>query len=257
MAREIAFALMLDLSIHKKFRQRHSCFALNVELKISAASRRIVFFGPSGSGKSLTLKAIAGLVWPESGWIKLCGCTFFDSAKKIRIRPQKRHIGYLPQDYALFPHLNALQNIAYPHSGPFARYVRSEQKAAATLLMQRFAIANLAALLPGELSGGQQQRVALARAINPQPVCLLLDEPFSALDPLLRCHMRSEILAILRELMLPAIFVTHDPEDVAAFAGELVLFESGRVRRVPEWPQLLASSDSPAEALRRLAPFGS
>lgn len=246
---------MLELSIHKNFRKRQSHFALNVELEINARGRRVVFFGSSGSGKSLTMKAIAGLVWPESGWIRLDGQTFFDSAKKIRVSAQKRHIGYLPQDYALFPHLTALENIAYPHSGPFGRYVGKAQKKAALLLMERFGIAHLGSSLPCELSGGQQQRASLARALNSQPVCLLLDEPFSALDPLLRTHMRKEILAILGELKILAIIITHDPEDVAAFAGDLVLFRAGSARLVPDWPQLLAQSASPAAALLKLDPI--
>lgn len=245
---------MLALNIHKTFRTRASSFILSINFE--AVGRRIVFFGPSGSGKTLTMQAIAGLLKPQSGRIAVDGAVFFDSLQKIWIAPQKRHVGYVLQDYALFPHLNVLQNVAYPHSGLFGQRISASQRRNAEELLQRFGILALAAQRPLELSGGQKQRVALARAINYSPRLLLLDEPFSALDPLLREHLRQEILAILEELAIPAVIITHDPEDVEAFAGGLVLFHSGKAKVISDWPQIRARFATTAQALRSLVNSG-
>ncbi|MBR6467003.1 MAG: ATP-binding cassette domain-containing protein, partial [Desulfovibrio sp.] len=182
------------------------------------------------SGKTLTLSAIAGLVRPDEGHISIDGDVLFDSQEKIFRPARTRHIGYLLQDYALFPHLSALDNVGFALSGPFGRLSR-EAKSQSLALLERFEVAHLADRLPGEMSGGQRQRVALARALAANPKILLLDEPFSALDPLLRIRMRKEIRSVLDELDIPVVIITHDPDDVEAFADMLVVYSQGRTRQ--------------------------
>lgn len=249
---------MLHLDIHQHFQKHPPYFNLDINLSISNNARRVVFFGPSGSGKSLTMQAIAGLFQP-AGLIIVNGELFLDTARNICLAPQLRHVGYMPQPYALFPHLSVMQNVAYARSGLLGRLVSAKEKSRIHDLLARFKIADLAGRLPAELSGGQKQRAALARAINSSPHILLLDEPFGALDPLLRDEMRRETLAILTEFAIPAIIISHDPEDVDAFTGELVLFTAGTAGIVQNWQAVRAACPTAAQALRLLAasPFRS
>lgn len=156
------------------------------------------------------------------------------------------------QDYALFPHLNVLQNVAYPRGGLFARHVGKKERIRALELLKSFGIAHLERHLPHEISGGQKQRVALARAINSDPRLLLLDEPFSAFDPLLRQEARKEIISLLKQFPIMAIIITHDPEDVEAFAGQLIFFRDGHATMAPEWASLRAHRQNAADCLRKL-----
>ena len=219
---------MIKVHVKKKLRGRHGNFALGADFESSA--RRLVLFGSSGSGKTLTLSAIAGLVRPDEGHISIGGDVLFDSQKKIFRPARTRHIGYLLQDYALFPHLSALDNVGFALSGPFG-WLSREARRQSLALLERFEVAHLADRLPDEMSGGQRQRVALARALAASPRILLLDEPFSALDPLLRIRMRKEIRSVLDELDIPVVIITHDPDDVEAFADTLVVYSQGRTRQ--------------------------
>lgn len=239
---------MLFLSIRKKF----SRFRLDIDLKLKLESGRAVFFGPSGSGKTLTMQCLAGLATPQEGYIAVKDRILYDSNHRINLPPQNRSMGYMFQEYALFPHLTVLQNVAYSRTGLFARYVGARQKEAAMALLNLFDIAHLDRHLPGEISGGQRQRTALARALNSNPSMLLLDEPFSALDPLLRRKMRSDLLEILVRLELPVIIITHDPDDVESFAGELVLFRNGSATIVDNWKAERNKYASAADCLMAL-----
>lgn len=243
---------MLFLQIEKTYPNFH----LGINFSLAEEKSAAVFFGPSGSGKSLTMQCLAGLVTPDAGKIMAVGKIMFDSGKKINLSPQKRAIGYMVQDYAMFPHLNILQNVAYPRTGLFGQHVGKEQKELALRLMEKFGIEQLQKLYPAQISGGQKQRAALARALNANPALLLLDEPFSALDPLLRQNMRAEILRFLKELRLPAIVITHDPDDVEAFAGSLVMFRGGSAHVVENWKEQRAKFSSAAECLRYLSGQG-
>lgn len=243
---------MLEIHIGKLFRAGRKNFRLNLDINVDSSFRRIVFFGPSGSGKTLAMQSIAGLQKPDYGKIMLLGRMLYDSASKVFVPPQKRHIGYLLQDYALFPHLTILQNVAYPHTGLFPRFVPAAEALRATEILERFGIGQIGGNLPSEISGGQKQRASLARALNSGPDILLLDEPFSALDPLMRAHMRGEIQSLLAKMNMPAIIITHDPEDVGAFAGALVLFEDGRAHVVTDWEERRAAYPTIAQALRAL-----
>jgi len=187
-----------------------------------------VLFGPSGSGKTTTLSAIAGLIEPEEGGITLDGETVFAKGRAVRavnVPARRRHVGYVFQQYALFPHLTALENVAYPLRGP-ERGVRAGE------LLARMNLTHVAAHYPFELSGGQQQRIALARALAAAPRVLLLDEPFSALDAAARQRMQGELLALQLELGLAVVYVTHRLEDAFAVGQRLAVMRDGRVEQV-------------------------
>jgi molybdate transport system ATP-binding protein len=197
-------------------------------------SRRIALFGPSGSGKSLTLMALAGLLTPGSGHIEVRGRTFFESKSGVNIPASKRNVGLLFQDYALFPHLSVRDNVAFglkPAFGPMKRahHVRIDE------LLELCGLAKLTGLRPHQISGGQRQRTALARALAPGPDLLLLDEPFTALDQPLRERMRHELSAILERFDIPMIMVSHDLDDVDHFAQTLVAFGHGSVLAVIDY----------------------
>lgn len=207
-------------------------FQLDVDF--SAHARRVAFFGPSGSGKSLTLMALAGLLTPWRGRIEMRGKTFFDSAGGINIPARKRRIGFLFQDYALFPHLTVHANVAFglrPAFGPLSRHSRQRVEE----LLELCGLTRLAALRPHQLSGGQRQRTALARALAPGPEILLLDEPFTALDQPLRQRMREEVSRILERFDMPMVLVSHDLEDIDHFAQTLIAFGGGRTLHVADY----------------------
>ena len=226
---------MIKIAIKKTFANKLRPFHLDIDLEIPADPKTTVFFGSSGSGKTLTLQTLAGLTAPDEGQIIFNEQILDQSSAKIHIPARERKIGFMFQDYALFPHLTVLQNITYAQSHFFPQWVPKKLQAAAQELLSRFGLSNLADRYPAELSGGQRQRVALIRALNAKPKLLLLDEPFSALDPLLRGRLRLELKAIITNVGLPTIIITHDPEDVDCFAGSLFLFKGGRARQFPSY----------------------
>ncbi|MBD5417239.1 MAG: ATP-binding cassette domain-containing protein [Desulfovibrio sp.] len=219
---------MLSVDITKQVSRGPAPFRLTARFTLPEDCRNAVFFGPSGSGKTVTMQCIAGLMMPDNGRIAVGETVFFDSREGVRLPARKRRLGYVPQDYALFPHLTVLQNVAYAHTGPFARHVGRREREEAREMLGRFRIGNLAGRYPHELSGGQRQRAALARALNAAPRLLLMDEPFSALDVPLREALRAEIRELLAQLVIPSIIITHDPADVEAFGGARVVFAGGR-----------------------------
>ena len=186
-----------------------------------------VLFGPSGSGKSTTLRCLAGLDRPDRGTIRFDNEIWFDAMRGIFLPPQRRRIGYLFQDYALFPHLRVAQNIGYG-LGKIAAPERRQRIEEITTLL---GLAGLDDRYPRQLSGGQQQRVALARALICRPRLLLLDEPLSALDAPTREHLRRQLRHWLVELRMSTILVTHDRIEALALGDHLVVFEAGRVRQ--------------------------
>ncbi len=199
---------------------------IQVELRRPAdAFSLTVLFGRSGSGKSTTLRCLAGLERPERGTIRFGDEIWFDAARGIFLPPQRRRIGYLFQDYALFPHLRVAQNIGYG-LGKIAAPERRQRIEEITALL---ALAGLEDRYPRQLSGGQQQRVALARALVCRPRLLLLDEPLSALDAPSREHLRRQLRHWLVELRMSTILVTHDRIEALALGDHVVVFEAGRV----------------------------
>ena len=212
-------------------------------LEVAFASDKdfVVLFGPSGVGKSLTLQTIAGLTTPDEGRIVVGERTIFDSSLKIRVPARYRNVGYVFQDYALFPHLTVAQNVSFGLKRGWPWYLPLGERLRVEEVLEIFELTPLKYSLPRDLSGGQRQRVALARALIRRPSLLLLDEPFSALDALLRVKMRQELLRIKERFSIPVILITHDPEDVAALAETVVVYEPGRVSQIisptkPDYP---------------------
>ncbi len=197
-------------------------------LRVALASEVgvLALVGPSGAGKSTLLQAIAGLVTPREGEIRVGERVLFRRGAEgpaVNLPARERRAGYVFQDYALFPHLSALENVAYALGrGEGARRRAREE-------MERLGIEELADRRPDQLSGGQQQRVAIARALASEPRFLLLDEPFGALDPETRRKVRGEVRRILREARLPVVFVTHDREEALALADRVAVLDRGEL----------------------------
>ncbi|MCK9507779.1 MAG: ATP-binding cassette domain-containing protein [Pigmentiphaga sp.] len=201
-----------------------------LDMHFSSEARRIALFGPSGAGKTLTLKAIAGLLRPDAGRVTVGERVLFDSAQDIFLKPQQRRLAYLFQEYALFPHLTVGQNIGFGLStGLFNTRRTSVLPEEAMYWVTTFELAPLLGNYPHQLSGGQRQRVALARALATKPDILLLDEPFSALQASLRRKLREELAELQSRLTVPTVLITHDPQDVRLLADTVFELEDGRV----------------------------
>ena len=219
--------MTIRVNIRKTLRAGPRSFQLDAQFE--SDSKRVVIYGASGAGKSQMMKAIAGLSRPDSGVIELDGRKLFDSSSGIDVPARRRRVGYLFQDYALFPHLNVRQNIGFGlQRGWFNPAPRGEPEAVRYWL-EAFGLSEVAHQKPSELSGGQRQRVALARALVAEPAALLLDEPFAALDPALRVRMRAELDTLQRRLDIPMLLITHDPDDAATFGGHILTMADGRV----------------------------
>lgn len=221
---------MLDLRVTKNLAH----FTLHFESDFHADIT--VLAGTSGSGKSTLLKMITGFVTPDEGYIKLGDNYLFNKNKKINLNPERRRIGYVPQNYLLFPHLNVFENVAFGLRE--LKYSKNDIPRKVDESLNLCGILHHAARYPSELSGGEQQRVALARAIVTDPQLLLLDEPFSALDIQTRRNIRSEIRGILHSASIPSIFVTHDPIDAQAFGHQISIMEQGRLIQKGSFEQL-------------------
>ncbi len=200
-----------------------------------------VLFGYSGSGKSLSLRMIAGLIKPDAGKIVLNGETVYDSASRLWVSPQRRELGFVFQDLALFPHMTVTQNISWGLKGLGA----AAQRERVEETLARFHLEDLADRLPRQISGGQQQRVALARSLARRPRALLLDEPFSALDLPLKVELWSLIREVRETLRIPVVVVTHDPVDAKTLADRLIVYQAGRVLRTGVPSKVLAAPDAP------------
>jgi molybdate transport system ATP-binding protein len=200
-----------------------------LEAKFDVAPGITVLFGPSGAGKSTCLAAIAGLLRPARGCITLGAELLFDAQQKIDVPTCARKVALVFQSLALFPHLTAVANVAYGLPRSMRAAARRRQ---ALAWLERVRVAHVAERRPATFSGGEAQRVALARALASSPRVLLLDEPFSAMDTPLRRELGRDIVALVSELGLPTVLVTHDPDDARALGARLVLLRGGRVERV-------------------------
>jgi molybdate transport system ATP-binding protein len=220
----------LDVQLFKKV----DGFCLDASWSIG--NELAVLFGYSGSGKTMTMRMIAGLVRPDSGRIVRDGEVLYDSESKCWVPPQERKFGFVGQDLALFPHMTVAKNIAYSLKG-LSKEERHDRVAEFITL---FYLKGLGARLPREISGGQRQRVALARALASRPKALLLDEPFSSLDMPLKADLWRVIREVREKLDIPILVVTHDPIDARTLADRIIVYREGRVVR----------AGSPAELLR-------
>jgi molybdate transport system ATP-binding protein len=193
--------------------------------RFAASDELVVLLGPSGSGKSLTLRAIAGLLRPDKGRIELPQGVVFDSAIGVKAPPPARNAGYVVQNLALFPHLTVAENIGFA----IAAWPRERRQARLAELVELLGLQGLEKRLPGSISGGQQQRAALGRALAARPGVLLLDEPFSALDAPVRNSLRREVARLRRQLGLLALFVTHDLQEAYALGDRIAVYDQGQV----------------------------
>jgi molybdate transport system ATP-binding protein len=217
----------IDTRVGRKRRDEDTRFHLDVTFASDA--QRLVLFGPSGAGKSLTLMSIAGLLRPQRGHVRIDDDALFDAAANVSVPTRERRLGYLFQDYALFPHLNVRQNVAFGLACGWRNPPRASDDERVRQWLAALELDGLAARYPEQLSGGQRQRTALARALVGNPRALLLDEPFSALDSPLRRRLRVELDALQRRLSLPMILITHDAADVECFGDAVVTLDRGRV----------------------------
>lgn len=221
--------LPLDDGLVAQFEAGRGAFTLNLDLKVRAGTTTALL-GPNGAGKSTALRVLAGLLRPRSGSVHLAGAAMDDGA--VHVPPEGRRIGVVWQDYRLFPHLSALDNVAFGLRTRGASKAESRERAAAWL--HRVGLSAHAKSKPSALSGGQAQRVALARALAPEPALLLLDEPLAALDARTRLDVRSDLRTHLAAFGGAAVMVTHDPLDAMVLASEVVVLEDGRaVQRGP------------------------
>ena len=229
--------MAIEVRIHREFDD----FKLDVQFQ--SESRRIGILGASGCGKSLTLKSIAGIERPETGNIESAGKVFFDSAKKIWMPPQERNVGYLFQNYALFPTITVEKNI-----GIALRCGKKEKEKKVRDMIDRFSLQGLEKKLPGQLSGGQQQRTALARIMIYEPDMILLDEPFSALDSYLKEQTQRECLELLQDYPGTVILVSHSRDEIYRFSEEVLVMDGGKavikktVKELFEHPQKVAAA---------------
>lgn len=211
--------------INKKFSETFNIKDLDLVIDDNSFT---TLLGPSGCGKTTVLRMISGLEVPDSGEILFDDKVIFSSDKKINIPPEKRGLGFVFQDFSLWPHMSVYENVAFPlrAKGDSENLDQRVKNALKTVRLDGFSDR-----LPRELSGGQQQRVAFARAISDNPDCVLFDEPLSALDAILREEMRLEITKIVKDMGQTAVFVTHDQEEAMSMSDEIIIMNNGHVEQ--------------------------
>jgi molybdate transport system ATP-binding protein len=215
---------VIELDIRKKLFSAQGEFTLDLQLRI-AEGELVTLFGESGAGKTTLLRCLGGLTQPDEGSIRVRGETWFDSARGIDLAVQRRRIGFVFQDYALFPNMSVRGNLEFAQ-----RKGAGRQRVADLIEMMK--LGELQHRRPDSLSGGQRQRVALARALATEPELLLLDEPFSALDHETRLRLQDELLHMQRRFNLTAILVSHDISEVYKLSRRVAVLECGKIARI-------------------------
>jgi molybdate transport system ATP-binding protein len=214
---------MIEIGIHKILKTKGSDFTLDLDLKIPRGSL-LTLYGPSGSGKTSLLRCLSGLLTPDRGRIVFGDKTWFDSRTRTDVKPQRRNVGYVFQDHALFPNMTVLENM---------RFAQKKNASPADLeeLLDAMDLQGLRNRYPDSLSGGQKQRVSLARALAQRPEILLLDEPLAALDAGMRVNMQDYILASHRKYGLTTIMVSHDLPEIIKLSDSVAVLETGKIIR--------------------------
>jgi len=216
-----------DVELHRML--VHDRTRFDLAIRFASDAERLVLYGPSGAGKTQTLKMIAGIARPDSGRVAVAGRRLYDSASRASLSAQERRLGYVFQDYALFPHLTVRQNIAFGLRRGWLNPARSFTDPAVERWIGAFHLDAVAGHYPYQLSGGQRQRTALARALVNGPHALLLDEPFAALDKALAKRLRAELKELQEQLRVPLLLITHDDDDLRDLAHDVVHVQGGRV----------------------------
>ena len=212
---------MIELSLHKKLLSPSGEMHLQIECAIEKGSF-ITLYGKSGAGKTTVLRILAGLMEPDNGKLKVNNTTWIDTNKKIHLQPQKRKVGFVFQDYALFPNMSVKENLLFALN-------KGDDKKIVSELIEIVELGELQNRKPETLSGGQKQRVALARALVQKPELLLLDEPLSALDNEIRQKLQQYILQVHREFGLTTILVSHDISEILKMSSQVLEIEHGKI----------------------------
>ena len=218
--------------------------ALELEVDLEMKGGPLVLVGPNGAGKTSVLLMILGALTPDAGRVVLDGHVLFDAAARVNVPLEERGLAYVPQDYALFPHLTVLGNVEFALRSRGPRRTRRASRERAWELLEELGVADLADRRVRALSGGEKQRVALARALAAEPRALLFDEPLSALDVGARREVRAFLRSYLSKLSLPTIIVTHDAADAAALGHRTAVLEAGRIVQIGEWSEIRANPAS-------------
>jgi len=232
------------LSIYVNIEKKLGDFMLRVNF--NTENDVLALMGKSGCGKSMTLKCIAGIEKPDRGTIIIDGVTLFSSDKKINLSPQKRKVGLLFQNYALFPNMTAFENIK---AGANGIKNKEQKEAAVRAMMEKFEVLHLSNHYPHQLSGGQQQRIALARILVSEPECLLLDEPFSALDTHLRFITERETAKVIKDFGKTVILVSHNIEEVFRITDKIAVMNAGKIETFGEKNTVLSNPETINTAL--------
>jgi molybdate transport system ATP-binding protein len=243
--------MKFDVALRKRVTAQGRRFDLDVSFRVESA--RLALYGPSGAGKTLTLQMLAGLVRPDAGRIVVDGSPWFDAEQRIDLAPAARRVGYVFQDYALFPHWTVAKNVGASFVRGWPRLLSSSQTTRIERALTLFDLNDVRDSYPAQLSGGQRQRTALARALVGRPRILLLDEPFAALDGMLRDRLRDELLTVQQGSAVPLILITHDPDDLRACAEAVVTLDGGRVVDVVAGPATAAAPSRDGSPLRATA----
>lgn len=219
--------MIWDIAVRRRF--EHAKRRFDLDVSFASDTQRLVLYGPSGAGKTQTLRIIAGLTSADTGHVRVAGRCYLDVRAGIDVPARRRGLAYVFQDYALFPHLTVVQNVAFGLQAGWRNPGREIRHEAVERWLRAFDLLPVARHYPEQLSGGQRQRTALARALVAQPHALLLDEPFAALDPALRARLRDELADLQAQLAIPMLLITHDDADVRRLADAVLEIEAGRI----------------------------